>query len=64
MNSNEDKIYIKILALSGIYNFVVDKFLILKLFKVQNSFKLTYFKIWILQFWRVKKVWISSYLES
>ena len=28
MNSDEDKIYIKILALSGIYNFVVDKFLI------------------------------------
>ena len=28
MNSNEDKLYIKIVALDAIYDFVVEKFLI------------------------------------
>ena len=27
MNSGEDKFYIKVIALNGIYNFVVDNFL-------------------------------------
>ena len=27
MNSDEDKLYIKIVALDGIYNFIVEKFL-------------------------------------
>jgi hypothetical protein len=27
MNSNENKLYIKIIALEAIYNFVVEKFL-------------------------------------
>ena len=34
MNSNEDKLYIKIEALKAIYDFVVEKFFELKLFRV------------------------------
>jgi hypothetical protein len=34
MRSNEDKLYIKIIALDVIYNFVVEFFLKLKLFRV------------------------------
>ena len=28
MNSNEDKLYVKIIALNTVYNFVVEKFFI------------------------------------
>ena len=34
MNLNEDKLYIKIIALDTVYNFVVEKFFYLKSFSV------------------------------
>ena len=36
-SSDEDKLYIKIVALNRIYNFVVEFFFELKLFRVQNT---------------------------
>ena len=36
MNSNEDKLYIKIIALDTIYNFVFEKFLKLNCLESQN----------------------------
>ena len=33
MNSDEDKFYIKIVATDTIYNFIMDKFFYLKLFR-------------------------------
>jgi hypothetical protein len=46
MNLNEDKFYIKIVAVNAIYNFVVGKFLNLKLFRVPKYFcKFIDFKI-------------------
>ena len=38
MNSNEDKLYIKIEALKAIYDFVVEKFFELKLFRVPKYY--------------------------
>ena len=34
MNSNEDKLYIKIVSLDAVYNFTVEFFFELKLFRV------------------------------
>jgi hypothetical protein len=36
MNSNEDKVYIKIVVIVAIYNFVVEKFLNLNYLESQN----------------------------
>jgi hypothetical protein len=36
MNSDEDKLCIKIIALDGIYNFIVEKFLIWNCLGSQN----------------------------
>ena len=40
MNLNEDKLYIKIIAFDGTYNFVVEKFLNWKCLGSQNFDKL------------------------
>ena len=48
MNSNEDKLYIKIVALDEIYNFVVEIFLIWNCLGSQNivlSLQILKFKI-------------------
>jgi len=34
MNSNEDKLYIKVVALNAFYNFVVEMFFYLKSFNI------------------------------
>ena len=36
MNSNKDKLYVKIIALNMVYNFIVDFFLYLEWFIVPN----------------------------
>ena len=36
MNSNEDKLYIKIVSLGAIYNFAIEKFLNLNCLEPQN----------------------------
>jgi hypothetical protein len=45
MNSDEDKLYTKILALATIYNFVAEKFLIWNFLKSQYCFKFMDFEI-------------------
>ena len=36
MNLNEDKLYVKIIALNMVYNFIVEKFFYLEWFSVPN----------------------------
>jgi len=46
MNSDEDKLYIKIVAIYGIYNFVVEKFFVEIVFRVSKYC----LSSWILKF--------------
>jgi hypothetical protein len=54
MNLDEDKLYIKIISLDAIYNFIVEKFLILNCLESKNiilssrilKFKISKFFIW------------------
>lgn len=51
MTLDQDKIYIKIVALIMIYNFVVDIFFIMKLFRVpEYCLKFMYLKIKTLEY--------------
>ena len=55
MNSNEDKLYVKIIALDTVYNFVVEKFFIWSRLVSQNL--ILNFKIYRLTtiFWDPKQ---------